>query len=113
MKTNLKLSRELKHKIKTDMRVSMKTPMQTIEYAGHQVALPTQTIINGELNFSIDEKYLYEECCNWCYNYHYKINIGRFFGVRPLTLSDNIVRFYIDYFERESWKDWFVDENLQ
>jgi hypothetical protein len=112
MKTNLKLSRELKQKIKSDMVITMETPIETIRYSGYRIALPTNTIINGELNFSIYEKHLYEECFNWCYNYHYKINIGRFFGVCPLTLNDDMVRFCIDYFERESWKDWFIDENL-
>jgi hypothetical protein len=115
MKTNLKLSRELKQKIKSDMVITMETPIETIRYSGYRIALPTNTIINGELNFSIYEKHLYKECFDWYFKYNNKVDIGRYVGIYPLSLDDNnnVVRFCIDYFKSESWKDWFIDEDLQ
>ena len=112
MKTKFKLSHELKNKIKMDMGVSMETPVQTVEYAGHSVALPCNTIITGILYFDHHEKHLLRECIDWVTKYDMPLDIGRFKGLLPMQMNESEIKFSIDYYEEESWKDWFIDDDL-
>lgn len=61
----------------------------------------------------------YNECKKW-FNFikyynkgilkaeEYKLNVGRWYGIFPIYIGDDHIKFSIDYYESSSWKDWFI-----
>lgn len=72
----------------------------------------------GFLNFNFPEdELLYQECLIWkklitkaseissdCYMLE---RVGRYYGVRPHGIGTYHVEFEVEYYEQESWRDWF------
>jgi len=77
--------------------------------------------ISTKVCFDNTEQELYNEAIQWFKHIStyfgtsqdtYKINIGRLKGVFPVNCTNDSVEFSVDYIDKESWKDWFIQEGV-
>jgi len=71
----------------------------------------------GILYFDDDESKLFEECMIWkkMLDTYFKTayeggklrKVGRFLGIKPMTMQTRSVEFAVSMYRDPSWKDWF------
>lgn len=118
----LKISNELRNKISKLLEIRYTNTPITIMKGGvpFQVASGSNEILT-KVCFNSSEEKIQHEAIKWCKHIStyfstsyetYKIDIGRLKGVYPINCTIDYVEFSIDYIDKESWKDWFVQEGV-
>ena len=118
----LKISNDLRNKISKLLEIRYTNNPITIMNGGvpFQVASGSNEILT-KVFFSKIEDIIYHEARKWFEDIStyfstsyetYKIDIGRLKGVYPISCAMDYVEFSIDYIDKESWKDWFIQEGV-
>lgn len=118
----LKVSNELRNKISKIIDIKYTNIPVTIMNGGmlFKVASASNEILT-RVCFNRSEKKIQHEAIEWCRRIStyfttsyetYKIDIGRLKGVYPINYNEKSVEFSIDFIDKESWQDWFVQEGV-
>jgi hypothetical protein len=101
------VSEKLREKIKLNLIIDDTTCWK---YGNDHVA---------HLIFDDNEDDIMNECSNWVktirtdqpksLNYLKVDRIGRFKGIRPIDYGKKVFVFQVEEYEKESWKDWFIE----